>query len=220
MGRHAGWLTCAGALANANGHGGPQLIYVPEASFCEEQFLADVREELKKSPYVIACVSEGVKDAQGKLLCERLGEKGTDAFGHKQLSGVAQYLANLVRGEIGVKTRPIEFSLLQRCGAHTQSATDVREAKMLGAAALERALNGGSGEMPILKRISSYPYQFVIETTSVENVANHEKTVPLEWLNEKRNHVTQQMLDYLTPLIQGECQAPYKNGIPEHIKLY
>jgi len=221
MGRHAGWLTCAGALANANGMGGPQLIYLPEVPFSEEQFLADVREELKKSPFVVVCVSEGVKDSQGNLLCERMGgERGSDVFGHKQLSGVGQYLGGLVKEEIGCKTRHIEFNLLQRCSAHIASATDIEEAQMLGAAALDRAINGGSGEMSAIKRISSAPYKFRIETVPIEKVANREKTVPLEWLNEKRNNVTQDMIDYLLPLIQGECQISYKNGIPEHIKLY
>jgi 6-phosphofructokinase 1 len=220
MGRNAGWLTCASALANLNGYGKPQLIYIPEIAFCEEQFLADVRAEMEKSPFVLVCVSEGVKDSEGNLVCERHGEKQKDVFGHKHLSGVGKYLANLVRQEIGCKTRDIELSLMQRCSSHIASATDIEESRMLGAAALDRAFHGGSGEMSVIKRISTLPYQFRIETTSIENVANHEKLVPLDWMNEKRNNVTQKMIDYLTPLIQGECHVRYKNGIPEHIKLY
>jgi len=221
MGRHAGWLTCAAALANINGQGGAQLIYVPEVPFSEERFLEDVRKALTTTPFVIVAVSEGVKDANGELICERQGgAKTSDVFGHKNLSGVGQYLGGLVKREIGCKTRHIEFNLLQRCSAHIASKADIDEAHMLGAAALDRALNGGSGEMSVIKRISSKPYKFKIGTTHIENVANREKTVPLEWLNEERNNVTQEMIDYLAPLIYGEYQVKYKNGIPEHIKLY
>jgi len=220
MGRNAGWLTCAASLAKLGGMGAPDLIYIPEVAFCEEQFIEDVKEKLEQNHFVLACVSEGIRDSDGKLVCERTGEKTTDAFGHKHLSGVGKYLGNLVREKIGCKTRDIEFSLMQRCSAHIASATDIEESRMLGAAALDRAFNGGSGEMSIIKRLSNHPYQFRIETTPIENVANKEKTVPLEWLSEKRNNVNQQMLDYLMPLIQGEVHVRYKEGIPEHIKLY
>jgi 6-phosphofructokinase 1 len=219
MGRNAGWLTRA--LKNLDKWGRPQLIYIPEVPFSEEQFLADVKEKMQSSDYVLVCVSEGIRDETGQLICERQGEKMKDAFGHKHLSGVGKYLGNLVREKIGCKTRDIELSLMQRCSSHIASAADIEESRMLGAAALDRAFDGGSGEMSVIHRLSGLDeeYEFRIETTPIENVANHEKLVPLEWLNEKKNNVTIDMINYLKPLIQGECHVRYKNGVPEHIRL-
>lgn len=220
MGRNAGWLTASACLAGINGGDSPNLIYLPEVPYNENCFLADVKDELRKSPYVMVVVSEGLKNEEGKYLCNLGGDGKADAFGHIALSGTANYLAELVRKNVDCRVRPIELSLMQRCAAHIASRTDITEARLLGGTALERALAGKSGEMSTIKRISSHPYRIMIETTDIQNVANREKLVPMEWINARRNHVTQEMFNYLLPLIQGESAVVYKNGIPEHIRLF
>lgn len=220
MGRNAGWLTVSSCLAGLNGHDEPHFMYIPEIPFDETSFIQDIKQKLKETPNVLVAVSEGVKDKTGAYLCEKDEERSSDAFGHKFLSGAGKYLDRLIVKEVGCKVRTVELSLMQRSAAHLASATDLTESRLLGEAALDHALNGGSGEMSVIKRLSDKPYRIAIETTPIENVANHEKLVPLEWMNEKGNNVNQNMRDYLYPLIQGECQIRYKNGIPEHIRVY
>lgn len=214
MGRNAGWLTAAAALSAVNGGPAPHYIYLPEVAFSDEKFLKDVKTQFEKTPYVLAVVSEGVKYANGKYVCESEGQ-ATDAFGHKALSGTAAHLTQLAKAEFGCKVRPIEFSLLQRCAAHLGSATDVAEAKVLGSASLSAALSGQTGVMSRILRKSNDPYRVEYSVVETSKVANHEKHVPLEWLNAEQNNVNEKMIEYLLPLIQGESKIHYKNGVPE-----
>lgn len=219
MGRNAGWLTAASALSRENGGTGPQLIYLCERAFDTEQFIRDVKACLAKRNAVVVAVSEGLKNADGSYLSESKG-RGVDVFGHAALSGTAKVLEGLVKEKIGCKVRSIELNLMQRCASHLASANDLSESKMLGMTAADRALNGISGEMAIVERLSSAPYRVRYGTTDIALVANLEKKVPDSCIHPQGNDVTEQMLEYLRPLVQGEVQVPMCGGVPVHLELY
>lgn len=219
MGRNAGWLTAASALSRENGGTGPQLIYLCERAFDTEQFISDVKACLAKRNAVVVAVSEGLKNADGSYLSESKG-RGVDVFGHAALSGTAKVLEGLVKEKIGCKVRSIELNLMQRCASHLASANDLSESKMLGMTAADRALNGVSGEMAIVERLSSAPYRVRYGTTDIVLVANLEKKVPDSCINPQGNDVTEQMLEYLRPLVHGEVQVPMCGGVPVHLELY
>lgn len=219
MGRNAGWLTAASALSRENGGTGPQLIYLCERAFDTEQFISDVKACLAKRNAVVVAVSEGLKNADGSYLSESKG-RGVDVFGHAALSGTAKVLEGLVKEKIGCKARSIELNLMQRCASHLASANDLSESKMLGMTAADRALNGVSGEMAIVERLSSAPYRVRYGTTDIALVANLEKKVPDSCINPQGNDVTEQMLEYLRPLVHGEVQVPMCGGVPVHLELY
>ena len=219
MGRNAGWLTAASALSRENGGTGPQLIYLCERAFDTEQFIRDVKDCLAKRNAVVVAVSEGLKNADGSYLSESKG-RGVDVFGHVALSGTAKVLEGLVKEKIGCKVRSIELNLMQRCASHLASANDLSESKMLGMTAADRALNGVSGEMAIVERLSSAPYRVRYGTTDIALVANLEKKVPDSCIHPQGNDVTEQMLEYLRPLVHGEVQVPMCGGVPVHLELY
>lgn len=219
MGRNAGWLTAASALSRENGGTGPQLIYLCERAFDTEQFIRDVKDCLAKRNAVVVAVSEGLKNADGSYLSESKG-RGVDVFGHAALSGTAKVLEGLVKEKIGCKVRSIELNLMQRCASHLASANDLSESKMLGMTAADRALNGVSGEMAIVERLSSAPYRVRYGTTDIALVANLEKKVPDSCIHLQGNDVTEQMLEYLRPLVHGEVQVPMCGGVPVHLELY
>ncbi len=219
MGRNAGWLTAASALSRENGGTGPQLIYLCERAFDTEQFISDVKACLAKRNAVVVAVSEGLKNADGSYLSESKG-RGVDVFGHAALSGTAKVLEGLVKEKIGCKVRSIELNLMQRCASHLASANDLSESKMLGMTAADRALNGISGEMAIVERLSSAPYRVRYGTTDIALVANLEKKVPDSCIHPQGNDVTEQMLEYLRPLVHGEVQVPMCGGVPVHLELY
>lgn len=219
MGRNAGWLTAASALSRENGGTGPQLIYLCERAFDTEQFIRDVKGCLAKRNAVVVAVSEGLKNADGSYLSESKG-RGVDVFGHAALSGTAKVLEGLVKEKIGCKVRSIELNLMQRCASHLASANDLSESKMLGMTAADRALNGVSGEMAIVERLSSAPYRVRYGTTDIALVANLEKKVPDSCIHPQGNDVTEQMLEYLRPLVHGEVQVPMCGGVPVHLELY
>ena len=219
MGRNAGWLTAASALSRENGGTGPQLIYLCERAFDTEQFIRDVKDCLAKRNAVVVAVSEGLKNADGSYLSESKG-RGVDVFGHAALSGTAKVLEGLVKEKIGCKVRSIELNLMQRCASHLASANDLSESKMLGMTAADRALNGVSGEMAIVERLSSAPYRVLYGTTDIALVANLEKKVPDSCIHPQGNDVTEQMLEYLRPLVHGEVQVPMCGGVPVHLELY
>lgn len=219
MGRNAGWLTAASALSRENGGTGPQLIYLCERAFDTEQFISDVKACLAKRNAVVVAVSEGLKNADGSYLSESKG-RGVDVFGHAALSGTSKVLEGLVKEKIGCKVRSIELNLMQRCASHLASANDLSESKMLGMTAADRALNGVSGEMAIVERLSSAPYRVRYGTTDIALVANLEKKVPDSCINPQGNDVTEQMLEYLRPLVHGEVQVPMCGGVPVHLELY
>ena len=221
MGRHTGWLAAAASLAAGPDCNGPDLILLPERPFDEEAFLKRVAELEKERHNVIIAVSEGVKNKDGVFLCDLVSTAGQlDAFGHKAiLSGTSRYLADLIRVRLGCKTRAIEFSTLQRCASHLASRTDVNEAYAVGGAAAAAAFAGESGRMIALKRVSNYPYQCITESVDVQQVANLEKKVPLEWIAPDGMQVTEAFEEYARPLILDEVTPVYVNGTPRHIRL-
>ncbi len=220
MGRNAGWLTAAAALARVNGGSGADLIYLCEKVFDKAQFIEDVKKIQEKKPGVLVAVSEGVKDSTGAYVSDSMSSGAVDNFGHKYIAGAARALEQMVRDEIGCKSRSVELNLMQRAAAHIASETDIVESQMLGQKALGLALDGETGKMAAIKRLSDKPYLVEFVPVPVNEVANHEKIVPMEWINERGNDVTEEMMAYLLPLIQGETNLKYENGIPKQIKLY
>ena len=218
MGRNAGWLTGASALAKGEDCAGPDLIYLPELSFDIEKFGTKVRELLAKKPSVVIAVSEGIRLADGRYVCE-LGQSidFVDAFGHKQLSGTANYLASYIAGEVNCKTRTIELSSLQRSASHCASRVDILEAYQVGGAAVKAADEGDSGKMVVLQRLSDDPYQSGTEVKDVHKIANDEKLVPRNWVNEEGTYVTDEFVNYVRPLIQGDVSPIVVDGIPRHL---
>lgn len=218
MGRNAGWLTGAAALSKGEDCDGPDLIYLPELPFDLHAFSDKVKELLSKKPSVVVAVSEGIRTADGTYVCE-LGSSidFVDAFGHKQLSGTASYLSSFIAGEIGCKTRAIELSTLQRSASHAASRVDILEAYQVGGAAVKAADEGDSGKMVVLQRLSDDPYQCGTEVKDVHKIANDEKLVPREWVNEEGTGVTDEFVAYVRPLIQGDVSPVMVDGIPRHL---
>ncbi len=218
MGRHAGWLAASAALASYFGSG-PDLIYLPECDFDMDKFLADVDRIYRKDGKVFVAVSEGIHYADGSFVSEAK-TSATDGFGHAQLGGLAGMLAEIVKEHTGAKVRGIELSLLQRCGAHLASETDIQEAFNAGKVAVENAVNGKSGYMVAFERENidgKYHCNYIL--LPLEKVANYEKKVPLEWINKEENGLTDQFIDYALPLIQGEPDIPKVNSLPRYAKL-
>lgn len=221
MGRHAGWLTAAAAIASHYGQG-PDLIYLPERAFDIGKFTKDVQEIYNKNKKCIVAVSEGIHDASGKLIAEYGAENApTDSFGHKQLGGLASTLANILKESTGAKVRGIEFSLLQRCAAHCASKTDIEESFLSGKAAVENAVNGVTDKMVGFARAKDKNGAYVCEIKLMDlaDVANTEKKVPLEWINEEGNQVNSSYIAYVLPLIQGNPELPQQDGVPRFAKL-
>ena len=217
MGRNAGWLTAAAALAKGDDC---ELIYLPETVFDINKFVAKVQEIQKTKKQIVVAVSEGVKTADGKYVCESASSNMlVDSFGHKQLSGTATALANVISNEIGCKTRAIEFSTIQRCASHIASLTDVNEAFIVGGIAVKAAFDGETGKVGIFQRLSNKPYLMGTSIYDVNAIANVEKTVPQEWIINDGTGVSQEALDYMRPLIQGEIYPYMVDGLPRHIKL-
>lgn len=220
MGRDAGWLTAASCLARANGAKGPDFIYLCEVPFSIDTFLKDVKAKLEEQDAVIIAVSEGVKNKDGRYISEEVQSSAVDSFGHSYIAGAAKVLEDAVRNEIGCKVRSIELNLMQRCAAHLASATDIQESRMLGKAACQYALDGAGGMMAAVIRTSDKPYATEFKALPVCDIANAIKSVPADYINDAGNDVTEKMVDYLTPLIQGEMNTVYENGIPKYIYLY
>lgn len=220
MGRNAGWLTAASSLSRLNGEKGPDYIYLCEKPFVIESFLNDIREKLKASNSVIVAVSEGVKDEEGKYISEELQSNALDSFGHKYISGVGRILERIVGDAIGCKVRSIELSIMQRCSGHIMSGTDLRESMLVGRKAFSCVIEGDTGKMASIKRVSSNPYKVDFTAVDVEKVANNEKKVPPNWINERGNDITEEFIEYLKPLILEEVNLDYENGIPKYASLY
>ena len=219
MGRHAGWLTSAAALAEGRNGEVPYLIYLEEVPFSLEQFVSDVKAKLEASNAVLVAVSEGVHDTEGNFLCEQEGSRQLDVFGHTMLSGAGKILEEAVRSQIGCKVRSIELNLLQRCAGHILSKTDIEESGNLGAKAVELAVAGESGLMASLTRVSDAPYTVEYSGVDIQKIANKEKKIPREWINEAGNGVKEELITYLTPLVQGEVSSIYENGMPSYLVL-
>ncbi len=219
MGRDAGWLTTASAIGRVVNGVAPDYVYLPEREFSMEQFFSDVRAALEKHPNVVIAVSEGVRFADGRYVCEGIGVESTDAFGHKQLSGTGKALELAVKAEIGCKVRSIELNLPQRCAAHIASAQDLAESVSVGKAAVKAAAEGLSREMMLIVRGEGEEYSYTIGHSDVSEIANKIKTVYPEFINEAGNDVTDECCRYLLPLIAGEASPKYYQGIPDFVVI-
>ena len=220
MGRHAGWLAGAACLAGGDDCEGPDLILLPEVPFDQDKFLAKVDELQRRKSNVIIAASEGVDRRRHLSVRSGVHRRQLDAFGHKAvLSGTSRYLSDLIHDKLNCKSRAIEFSTLQRCASHLASRTDVNEAYAVGGAAAAAAFAGETGRMIALKRISAYPYQCITESVDVQQVANLEKKVPLDWISPDGMQVTAAFEEYARPLILDEVTPVYVNGTPRHIRL-
>jgi len=218
MGRNAGWLTAASALAAHKGLG-PDLIYLPEVDFDLDKMLDDVKKVYEKEKKVIVCVSEGVKTKEGKYIPELVGEVSVDAFGHKQMGGTAAVLANYLKEKMGCKVRGIELSLMQRCAAHLASKSDVEESFLSGQTAVRIAVDGMTDFMVGFQRPEQGEYKCEIKLIPLNDVANTEKVVPKEWINDDGNFVNEKFIEYALPLIQGESKIAIEDGLPRFAKL-
>ena len=217
MGRDAGWLTAAAALARNEYNTAPHLIYLPEVPFDKEDFLLDVKRLLFERNNVIIAVSEGIRDASGNYISA--SEKSVDTFGHSQLSGAGKALEFLIKEKLGVKVRSVEVNVLQRCAAHLASQTDLCESVSLGKKAVALSEEGVTASMVTMNRVSNDPYTIEYGYAEIRNIANEAKTVPLEWINDAGNDVTDELIHYLTPLIQGESKVHYENGLPVYMNV-
>lgn len=215
MGRDAGWLTASSALARKTANDNPYLIYLPEADFSTEQFVQDVQNAFEKSPSVVVCVSEGIHDADGTLICEYDRSAGLDSFGHKMLSGCGKYLENLLRSQLNVKARSVELNVCQRCSSMIQSKTDQQEAVMAGRYGVNAILKGETGKMIAFARESNSTYQLSCCLEDVNQICNQTKSVPTSWIAHSGTDVTEEFLNYARPLIQGTVEVPMgEDGLP------
>ena len=214
MGRHAGWLTAASALARKFEGDNPVLIYLPEVAFNQEEFLEKVKKALETTPNLVVCVSEGINDGNGTFICEFASDVGVDTFGHKMLTGSGKYLENLIKEKLGVKVRSVELNVSQRCSSSCLSKTDLDEADHSGAFAVNAALNGETGKMISFVRANTSPYELSFSTADVNIICNQEKAVPLSWITKDGSDVTYEFIRYAVPLIQGSVDVPTENGLP------
>lgn len=216
MGRDAGWLTAAAALPRIVSGQAPDLVYLPEVAFDTKDFIKKVKEALVKHPNVVVAVSEGIRDSEGRYVGEGTQSGVADAFGHKYLSGTGKCLELLVKAEIGCKVRSVELNISQRCAAHLRSEADISESLGVGAAAANSAVSGTSGCMMAMNR-SADKYEITYEAKTIANIANMVKTVPTEYITEDGSNVTDECLEYILPMIQGEAKNYYENGLPVHL---
>ncbi len=218
MGRHSGWLAASTAMAVHEEKTIPDLIYLPEIEFNSKKFLNDVEKIYRKQKMVFITVSEGIKDKNGQFIS---AEKSAnhDKFGHKKLGGVSFYLQQLIKQNICERVKVIFPGILQRSAAHIASKTDIDEAYWTGYRAVDYALKGYNGKMAAIKRISNKPFQWETTLVSLENVANKEKTVPRKWILPEESFVTEEIINYSRPLIQGIVQTPAWDGLPRYHTL-
>ena len=217
MGRDAGWLTAASALAGKEN--GPDLIYLPEKPFSPLIFAEKCREIFDKKQTCLVALSEGIRDEEGNYIGSYSQKESKDAFNNTQLGGVGAYLAAFLTSKFGIKTRAIELSLLQRCAAHVSSKTDVTEAYECGKKAVEAADSGKTGYMVSIKRLSSAPYLVEYGLTPLSLVSAGTTSVPDEFISPSGDYVTPAFLSYAAPLVRGECDVEYEDGLPLYAKL-
>ena len=217
MGRHAGWLTAASALARKHENDNPLLIYLPESAFSLEQFSRDLEQAFRKNTNVVVCVSEGLSDASGRFICEYTAEAQVDTFGHKMLTGCGKILENFVRQQFKVKVRSVELNVCQRCSGMIVSAADIAEAAMAGAAGVAEALKGTTGKMISFAREPGDDYRLSCSTVDVNQVCNQEKTFPKEWITDGGTNIGKEFFDYALPIIKGEPERKMKDGLPVYL---
>ncbi|RGH37054.1 6-phosphofructokinase [Firmicutes bacterium AM41-5BH] len=212
MGRHAGWLTAASALARKFENDNPVLIYLPEVAFDQDAFIEKIKSSLETTSNLVVCISEGIHTANGTFICELGSEVGVDTFGHKMLTGSGKYLENLVKERLGVKVRSVELNVSQRCSSAMLSKTDQKEAIASGSFGVTAAIKGETGKMVAFKRQSPLTldadYVLNYATEDVNEICNKEKTVPLEWISEDGSDVTEAFLAYARPLVRGNVLVP------------
>lgn len=212
MGRHAGWLTAASALARKFKNDNPVLIYLPEVAFDQDAFIEKIKSSLETTSNLVVCISEGIHTANGTFICELGSEVGVDTFGHKMLTGSGKYLENLVKERLGVKVRSVELNVSQRCSSAMLSKTDQKEAIASGSFGVTAAIKGETGKMVAFKRQSPLTldadYVLNYATEDVNEICNKEKTVPLEWISEDGSDVTEAFLAYARPLVRGNVLVP------------
>ena len=212
MGRHAGWLTAASALARKFKNDNPVLIYLPEVAFDQNAFIEKIKSSLETTSNLVVCISEGIHTADGTFICELGCEVGVDTFGHKMLTGSGKYLENLVKERLGVKVRSVELNVSQRCSSAMLSKTDQKEAIASGSFGVTAAIKGETGKMVAFKRQSPLTldadYVLNYATEDVNEICNKEKTVPLEWISEDGSDVTEAFLAYARPLVRGNVLVP------------
>ncbi|MGW8247086.1 MAG: 6-phosphofructokinase [Acidiferrobacterales bacterium] len=216
MGRHAGWIAAAGGLASTDDTPIPIIILFPEVEFDEKKFLARVDEMVKKHGYCTVVVSEGVHWPDGRFLADT-GLK--DAFGHAQLGGAATVIAGMVQRELGLKNHWAVADYLQRAARHIASKTDVDMAYAMGKAAVQMAVKGNNSVMPTVDRISNKPFKWKVGMAPLNKVANVEKMMPKNFITPDGYGITKKCREYLEPLIKGEDYPPYKNGMPQYVRL-
>jgi len=220
MGRNSGWIAGGTALARREEGDAPHLIYMPETVFSTEQFVKDCKDVLSRYGRIFIVAGEGLKDKDGNLLMAHAGAFARDAFGHIQLGGVADILRAIVEKEVRVKARHNKLGTCQREAMHFASKTDRDEAYLCGQMAVKHAVEEDvTGKMVSLVRESDDPYRCSTGLVDLAEVANAEKPVPREWINEAGNFVTEEFIRYVAPLIQGEVDVPMENGLPKYIRL-
>ncbi len=215
MGRDAGWLAASAGLPALMDRPAPDYIYLPEVPFSMDAFLEDVQCALARHPNVVVAVSEGVRDAQGRYAGEGTQSGAADVFGHRYLSGTGKALEMAVKEKIGCKVRSVELNISQRCGAHIQSATDIRESVDVGIHAVQAAVSGKTGCMMAMERAAG-EYRISFVPKEISHIANAVRSVPVEMIVPEKNNVTKACLEYIFPLIQGECIQEYIDGLPAH----
>lgn len=219
MGRDAGWLTTAAALPAISGGKGPDLVYLPERTFDSDKFISDIIELQKDHPAIVVAISEGIRFADGRYVGEGMAARKVDAFGHVALSGAGKVLEELVKDKIGCKARSIELNLPQRAAAHLASLTDISESVGVGKHAVECAINGESGVMMTIDRAEGETYSVSFGSADISGIANGVKGVPAEYINADGNGITEAGINYLRPLIIGELNTVYEEGMPKHVVL-
>ena len=217
MGRDSGWLTAASALARTESVSAPQLIYLPEVPFSIENCIADTKALLKQRNSVLIAVSEGIRDRKGDYISA--SDAKEDKFGHLMLSGAGKALEHILGQALGVKIRSVELNIPQRCASHLASKTDIEEAFGLGSAGVDLAEEGKTGLMTSIERVSEDPYQISYSSVPVSDVANGVKNVPRDFINERGNDVTEKMVEYLKPLIQGKVDLSFNDGLPDFLPI-
>ena len=216
MGRDAGWLTASSEVGRLLDLPSPDLVYLPERAFDMDEFFADLRKILSEKPNVVVAVSEGLQFADGRFVGENTQGGAVDAFGHKYLAGTGKALELAIKDKLGIKVRSVELNLPQRCASHIASLCDIEESFGVGKAAVTAAERGISREMMVILRNDDKgePYSSVYGHMDIDLIANRTKFVPKHFINERGNHVSDECLRYILPLIEGECYPEYKNGLP------
>ena len=214
MGRHAGWLTAASVVAREKKQDNPLLIYLPEAVFSMEKFFEDIKAALKIKKNVVVCISEGIKDNNGKFICEYDGAVGVDSFGHKNLTGSGKFLENEIKNNLGIKVRSIELNVTQRCASSILSKTDLDEAFCVGVEGAKCAVAGETAKMICMIRDREYEISY--KPVDVSIISNQEKIFPSEWIIDG-NDIADEFLSYVLPLITGEVNIPMENGMAKYL---